>query len=604
MATLIKTSDEVNFKLATTALDAGTKIYVSRVDCVHTDVTKVASSIFQALDNKSKKTADDEADEDQPPDDPENEQEDESANKKTKAKRSQRRKTGSKIAGNQESLNVAKVETNVEIDPIFHKLTTSHDMGNVNSLFLANLKVDRVSALVLDSNADTDLKSAVTAVSVCNDSVPLNPYLIKLQNIVEKESRVFDDKFFLNFKFNRNDGNCETEYNRLEDDIGTQKTRTSAFTFDLNADVDEEDDHVPTDFNLSANGDIFDELGQESDDEVDEMRKMLSGPNRHSIMQAVNLQSLPDLRMLLNEESAEYSYFKNKITCSWAGPAYWKPNQFLKSKHLRQILQSRYPTTDNVLATASKRQKKQFPDIDFEDEDVPGSRSTNKSKLKVATLEKWGDSNEASVLPEYVQFDEDELLRPYNRSGVYFRMVERRGSSEHTGSQDKRETAFSVAASCEPMDGIDCPDDMDFPPTQTCGIPFSQLPASQGTTEAFTGSNLVDEPDAIKQIDLPFAKYAKRMDVKKLKRAMLDLIQNPSLNDSLPTSGSTADVIRFSDLYQELPAKITSTMTKDMSPPIAFVTLLHLANENVTIINACCHWLLITALFCASRFSC
>ena len=321
MASLIKDSGEVNFKLATTALDAGTKIYVSRVDCVHTDVSKVANSIVQALDSKSKKNASDDTDEEEPADDPVNDQEagDENANKKTKAKRTHKRKAGSKIAANQESLNVAKVETNVEIDPIFHKLTTSHDMGNVNSLFLANLNLDSVCGLILDSNAETDLKPEAGSVSICSDSVSLQEHVTKLKEIIEKDCRVFDDRFFINFKFNRDDANCETEYNRFEDDLGTQKTRTSAFTFDLNADVDDADEQAPPDFNLSRNNDLFDELTQDSDDDdVEEMRQMLNGHNRQSILQAVNLQSLPDLKLLLSEDSAEYSYFKNKITCAWA----------------------------------------------------------------------------------------------------------------------------------------------------------------------------------------------------------------------------------------------------------------------------------------------
>lgn len=585
MSSLIKDSDEVNFKLATTALDAGTKIYVSRVDCVHTDVSKVANSIVQALDSKSKKNTADDADEEEPADDHENDQEagDENAAKKAKAKRTHKRKAGCKIAANQEALNIGKVETNVEIDPIFHKLTTSHDMGNVNSLFLVNLKVDSMCALVLDSNAETDLKAEASAARICSDPVSLQDHSIKLKEVVEKECPVFDDRYFVNFKFNRNDATCETEYNRFVDDFASQKTRTSAFTFDLNADVDEEEEQAPPDFNLSQHADIFDELTRDSED--DEMRQMTSGNNRHSFWQAVNLQSLPDLKMLLSEETAEYSYFKNKITGAWAGPAYWRPNQFLKNRHLRQLLQSRYPNSENVPATISKRHKKQFAEIDFVSEKAPDLMPSNVNKLKVSTLEKWGDAKETSVLPNFLQFDQDDLIRPFNKSDVYFRMVERKGS-DHTSSQEKRETDFSVAASLneDGMEGMDCADDMDFPATQTDDMPFSQQTASQGTTQAFTGANLVDEPDAIRQIDLPFAKYAKRMDVKKLKRVMLDLISNPSLNDSLTGSGSAANVIRFSDLYQELPAKIPQTMTKDMSPPIAFVTLLHLANENVRLL--------------------
>jgi hypothetical protein len=589
MSHLIQDSDEVNFKLATTALDAGTKIYVSRVDCVHSDVSKVANSIVQALDSKSqKKNVSDDVDDEQLADDPDHNDpeagDEDSASRKAKAKR--KRKSGAKLAPNAEALNVAKVETNVEIDPIFHKLTTSHDMGNVNSLFLANLKLDSSSGLILDSNAESDLKPETAVAHVCSDPVSLNEYTTTLRQVVEKDCHIFDDRFFIQFKFNRNDGNCETEYNRFEDDMGTQKTRGSAFTFDLNADVDEPDEEVPADFNLSQHADIFDELTRNSEDENDddEVDDILSSNNRQSILQAVNLESLPDLKMMLNEERDEYCYFKNKITCAWAGSVRWKANQFL-DKNMREVLHPRATNGQNPPQTVTKRQKKQFPEIDFESEEVPVFQKAKVNKLKVATLEKWGDANETSLLPDFLQFDKDDLLRPFNKSDVYFRAGDRRGSvSENTGSQEKRDTDFSVAASlCDDgMEVMDCPDEMDFPASQTDDMPFSQQTASQPVTQAFTGENLVQAPDAIKQIDLPFAKYAKRMDVKKLKRVMMDLISNPSLNDSLPVSGeSAANVIRFSDLYQELPAKITPAMTKDMSPPIAFVTLLYLANENV-----------------------
>lgn len=612
MSRLIKDSDEVNFKLATTALDAGTKIYVSRVDCVHSDVSKVANSIVQALDSKSqKKNASEETDEEQPADDPDHDMEagdEDAASKKTKVKRVHKRKSGSKIAPNMESLNVAKVETNVEIDPIFHKLTTSHDMGNVNSLFLANLKLDRNSGLVLDSNAETDLKPEAGVAQICSDPVSLQEYTTKLREVIDKECHIFDDRFFIQFKFKRNDGNCETEYNRFEDDMGTQKTRTSAFTFDLNADVEEADEEQPADFNLSQHADIFDELTQNSDDDNDddEVGDILSSANRQSILQAVNLHSLPDLKLLLSEQRDEYSYFKNKITCAWAGSVRWKANQFL-DKNMRQVLHPRPTNGQNPPQTVTKRQKKQFPDIDFVTAEVPEFQKAKVSKLKVATLEKWGDSNETSLLPDFLQFDKDDLLRPFNKSDVYFRAGDNPGSvSENTGSQEKRDADFSVAASLcdEGMEVMDGPDEMDFPATQSDDMPFSQQTASQPTTSAFTGENLVQAPDAIKQIDLPFAKYAKRMDVKKLKRVMMDLISNPSLNDSLPVSGGSAsNVIRFSDLYQELPAKITPAMTKDMSPPIAFVTLLYLANENVRpLLIRCCHWQLIITLFLTCFF--
>ena len=54
----------------------------------------------------------------------------------------------------------------------------------------------------------------------------------------------------------------------------------------------------------------------------------------------------------------------------------------------------------------------------------------------------------------------------------------------------------------------------------------------------------------------------------------------PSHND-LTKRTSVAGLQSFKDLYEQIPAKLSRTMSKNLSIPIAFVCLLHLANEKV-----------------------
>lgn len=132
----------------------------------------------------------------------------------------------------------------------------------------------------------------------------------------------------------------------------------------------------------------------------------------------------------------------------------------------------------------------------------------------------------------------------------------------------------------------------------------------------FAGEHLIEQPYTVTQVVIPFAKIAKKMDVRKLKHVMWELLMPPdrlekSTTDSnnvtvienghsepnnvsgdqativdatkkktpSPTPSESAVHLAFSNLYGELPVRVSSKMANDLSQPIAFVTLLHLANE-------------------------
>lgn len=157
----------------------------------------------------------------------------------------------------------------------------------------------------------------------------------------------------------------------------------------------------------------------------------------------------------------------------------------------------------------------------------------------------------------------------------------------------------------------------------------------------FAGELLIEQPYTIAPVNIPFSKIAKRMDVRKLKRAIWDLLYPPekraetaneksareadvtviengqqngagdrsstlmsgdehdqtvimngdaeSADLSLVKKSNSPEVnesmvhLEFSNLYGELPVRVSSKMADDLSRPIAFVTLLHLANEKVSL---------------------
>ncbi|KAK3698761.1 hypothetical protein QZH41_014526 [Actinostola sp. cb2023] len=122
------------------------------------------------------------------------------------------------------------------------------------------------------------------------------------------------------------------------------------------------------------------------------------------------------------------------------------------------------------------------------------------------------------------------------------------------------------------------------------GLSFSNESAMDLTM--FAGDGLVAQPNKVNKIDISYAKTAKRMDVKKLKTAMWSLLTTqPVDKENVPTDiDSTTqepaldkdvqdEAKSFKNVYEKLPGLISKHMAKNLSVPIAFVCILHLANE-------------------------
>ncbi|KAI1305880.1 Condensin complex subunit 2 [Halotydeus destructor] len=574
MSAMLK-SNEMNFTLATNTLDAGTKIYINRVDAVYQEAQKVLNGIVLASDNKgSSKDKETELDNE----DEENEEGGDGADEAPKAKRKKVRKPGKTLA-TAESLNVTKLETNAEIDPVLYRLTTAHDMGNVNGLFLANLRRNIRGELILDSNA---VLNNVQSLEATKSFVPFDPFISQLEKIKDSDMKICPK--LSAFVFSNREEGLGIDVAGDEADETAQSKKPSEFTFDLDAEIPEEDICPPT-------MDPFDdmEVGGFDDADSDSFSDGGDRPRvtQKSVIRALNLESLPDLNRILSEKPDDYTYFNKKIIAAWAGPEYWRANNLWQRLHRSK--------KNIVPADASnKRERKKYEELDFRLplEDHAGKRALAKTlKLQIKTLEKWAAA--PLVLPEKHQQDLGFLLRPSLKTNQLFRCVAAKesrrrvpadgGLGDVTDDDDdmgRCGTGFDAPTSPMPMMDVD---DAEFgfgTQTQTTTQPNTAL------FEAFTGDNLIDQPFTVEQINLPYAKFAKKIDVKTLKRVISDIIDEaPSSSQETLATGDIASQpetkLTFTTLYSELPKhrRVTAQMSQNISAPIAFVTLLHLANE-------------------------
>ncbi|KAJ9585938.1 hypothetical protein L9F63_020415, partial [Diploptera punctata] len=176
MAMMLKKRDSKmdNFQVASCTLDASTKIYAYRVDCVHTDVLKMAGGLAAS---SRKKNADNEGEEEGG-----NGNDDSSDEAAKNVKKKKSRKPKNTIANNIETLN-AKADLNHALDPFF--LRSAGNMGDCqpgDCHFLTSLKVFNNCGLMLCS--DMPYWNAGDNISSIEDiDVPL-PNLPDLQDKV------------------------------------------------------------------------------------------------------------------------------------------------------------------------------------------------------------------------------------------------------------------------------------------------------------------------------------------------------------------------------------------------------------------------------------
>lgn len=515
MSSLLRTN-EINFNLATNTLDAGTKVYVSRVDAVHADAQKVAMNLL-AADKNVKEGAKDGDDGEVDPNDVDAVDEDGNQVKTKKRKR----KVGKKVT-TAEQLDEAKLSTNPDIDPVLHRLNVN-DISNVNNYFLATLKMNTHGELILNSRTIID---ETTPLEPNDRDVPVAPFTALFKDLIESEHPAQICPKLAPFTFLNRDDGAGVEFDRLPTDESTH-TRRSEFTFDLEAEIEEEPE--------ANQGDIFDDLDMGGFDNNDDEENMsgeeqgdVGSVNRQSVIRAVNLESMPDLLKILADRPDDYTYFDKKIMGSWAGPQYWKPNGFLR---MRAKLTEK---ANGDPAAPRTRQKKQYEPLDFGQMfDTKDFRIETKKRLNITlnTLERWKRFSELN-LPSGCHYDIMSLLRAFIKTDKPYACLIRTKNTKRSADVDDDSDdgcGFDAPTSPGDLDGLECPDDFGFPESQPFSTQmFSTQPNTNAFGDAFTGDNLVDQPFMVEQIQLPFTKVAKKIDVKALKRAVLDMIMRSS----------------------------------------------------------------------------
>lgn len=606
MQDLVSTGEDgqMNFKIASSALDVGAKIYSSRVDCIQSEAQKVASSILMALDGQ--KGSDDNLDDTHAGNDVSgnsdqlNDGIDGEEGGQTRAKRKVKRNV--KTVVEDEALLDGKLEQMVLGDPFLDGLSQDYDMSCPAALICYNALTQPTCLLTIDSsNLRKNYRDTLEKLPEDNHNfVTLITKNVNCAQIIRNNQTKQICPRLQNFLFNDRSTKISGLNTNLDDTI------ESLPVLDTTKLAPNDGAHMfdPEQYDDGVNNDDYSDAADDGP---------IEGQNENDL--------IPELDKIAASKPSEYGYSNehHRLLNTWAGPFAWKV--------------ARAPQTAKKEPKSTRKRVKleQMP-IDWSEESAPINEEIVDKQIRHSAdvLRRW---SKKPFRPQDHNFNEETaksvvahtFLRPEDTyhcmktPADVLKLVD--NDHDYATRNDSMDDAPNSPGGFGGFDDVHDDSDDEFRADPVVegnevaiygAAPNTSL--NQYADLEFAGEHLIEQPYTVTQVVIPFAKVAKKMDVRKLKHVMWELLLPPEnrqeksaieLNEvtmienchseSNNVSGDQATIIEntkktpsptpsevrlaFSNLYGELPVRVSSKMANDLSQPIAFVTLLHLANE-------------------------
>lgn len=474
LGNLLSSSHEKDFKLLGLSLDAGTKLYGSKVEQVYHSTQKVSSSLSMATENRENDENDllDEND----------------GNQNRRIKKRKPLKKINTIAANVELLN-GKPETYIECDPLFYHLSANFDVGNANSLLLANLHENPAGKILLNSEDYlnfTEADAVETSEMMFEFDMSILNGGLDHENICPK---------FSDFDFFQRDLNMS----ELVSIRPSQNTNIQTQDYIFDADADVETIELPED-----NFDFGENFANSSDgnDSLDNV----CNPSESSTVKNQNLFDI------LPEDNAYEDFFNKNFLKRVFKNKLKKP---IVSK--KKVVRQKTITPDNIYED----------DVDFLKVINEDKAHISKTMLSTASLNKWNLARESYEDSESVNVDFtldlvnsifirdkfafDIVRSAFNKNVLGNGYEENKENEDDVASYDDEVPRDDFDNSTDALNGFD-------------GIVDFNLDMNTDTANVDLG--LSDEPVHIDALNIDYAKVSKKIDIKKVKSKMWDIIQS------------------------------------------------------------------------------
>lgn len=593
-----RTSTETNFQLAGVTLDAGVKIYCSRVDSVHSNAFRVLGGLSRTTGGGADNDADDAG------------SDDEKAPGETKTKR--RPRGGATLVSNMATITVKKLTTDLVVDPLFRKMSEAFDEGGAKGMLTNNLLIESSGYILFDSaekadaggNADADPADSETydpeedaAAFDMPDNLTLCPDFMAFFTMKQTGSEVPSKSVtFVN-----------------SNDEPVQPLSTMSFEYD-DGDLASGTSFVPPPMPLEDPADDFDDSGSADPDEfqAEHFEAASMGTPRASLAPARGGVDLVEAGVALAADS-DYALFDNKALSAWAGPQHW---QFRSS-----ALPGAAKSTRSGMSTEGKRPRSKTamlldfsadaPKIDFAAEFKP-AKSRTANQLSSAVLDGFGERK--TTLPEDLHYTAKDLATLFLLPNVCVALdgtTRTVATSAPNGDSESQWYDYD-----NELDAENFVEDFEPQPPSAEGNDVTSISSHVDT---LAGVNLVPQPSKVDRVDISFAKVAKKVDVRRLKSGLWSQLCggdeddnkdeefeiNNEDDDSSEQSESarkeageasqvsnpekdirTGVTQKLTEIVEDLPSFVPAPELIDVSFPYVFICLLHLANEKSLSISA------------------
>ncbi|KAK7072211.1 hypothetical protein SK128_026757 [Halocaridina rubra] len=228
-------------------------------------------------------------------------------------------------------------------------------------------------------------------------------------------------------------------------------------------------------------------------------------------------------------------------------------------------------------------------------------KSTRAStKLSLSTIKNWNSTK--TTLPIDLHYDVRNFTKLHGRPAIVIRRQSKGASVEDSVSNYNYNNPIdrdNYCADVEDCISPYCDQTVGYDMTKIFSQTIVDSTSLNGDITQLGSSgdlldNLVAAPNKVAKINIGYARQAKRIDMKKLKSVMWSMLADfPSPNKEnekglenhaqpVEDSEDKMDLeqsVEFSQLYRILPSRLSAKMSENLSVSLAFIALLHLANE-------------------------
>ncbi|BDA50103.1 Condensin complex subunit 2 [Coccomyxa sp. Obi] len=572
--------ESTNFQRASVTLDASVKIYGSRVDSVHTIAFQTLSGLSRsavtaAQDGEVAESAEGEETSGRP------------------AKEIKHSSPSSTLESSFEALNVKKFDLTFAMDPLFRRTSAQFDEGGARGLLLNNLSVIRGLELMFDSCDILDksceggtaltpecrvclgpLQAQALAALAGASSAVITPGLAALTARLASspsEANAADVAALVASVASNSAAprlSATTSMEELHGEVAESQMGHPAENRDdssqqlesPNTGMGDEDEFPVTSFSdddgdFGAPEDFNDEADAAADSTVPFTQEQEYEDESMQAGERLSLSQAAMQHMLGTAGAAVDSGL------AWAGASHWR-------YRTRAAVKPATTAEDMPEATikASSR-RKQSSMIDFEAlGEVPKAklRQAAPHTIRLRTAPAKADT----LLPEDHHYQASALMQLFLRPNLTAVL--------HSSPSGAEEDPVSSAYQDMWMTQDDDDDDDNF------GGDDGNTWQEEGDWDVGTegdSDGLVAAPRKVERVPIKYAQASKQVDVRALKEALWNALQNRQSSGAQPLACS------FQEVVEDALVGASESLVRDLSVHVCFICMLHLANEHTLCIT-------------------